>query len=354
MSPRPGRGRAAWLAFASGVACVATGCVTTYETVGFDAPTRETLAAPPSVTIPFGDGGSADNEFVRFYQRVFERMQEAADDRDVPQLDVLLASYDRADLPPSIRDRVTGYRAIANGLRFVNAASASASLTVVPVPATGLAPTLLGEPMAFELRIPPPSTACELGGEDDDDPFALAFAFVVTDRFVDGNSEECKERHLVRLPSAFAWQGGKDLVVPFAVDVPPRPGVQRVVRVRVDTVPCTVRTEQGSVPIPPTTLARASLELWPKGHDVVRKAPLEHLRKALAAFDARNFACAYLAAWFAPASERTAVIDLLIEQVRFGRDDQAQVAMAALKVVTGSDLPIGDRDAWLAWWQARR
>ena len=71
-------------------------------------------------------------------------------------------------------------------------------------------------------------------------------------------------------------------------------------------------------------------------------------------FDARNFACAYLAAVFVPSHERTAVIELLIEQVRFGRDDQAQVAMAALAAVTGAELAVGDRDAWLAWWQARR
>ena len=45
---------------------------------------------------------------------------------------------------------------------------------------------------------------------------------------------------------------------------------------------------------------------------------------------------------------------LLIEQIRFGRQDQALVAMAALQVIAGETLPIGDRQAWLAWWQARR
>ena len=44
---------------------------------------------------------------------------------------------------------------------------------------------------------------------------------------------------------------------------------------------------------------------------------------------------------------------LLVDQVRFGRADQAQVAMAALQNVNGLSIAVGDRDAWLDWWQAR-
>ena len=44
---------------------------------------------------------------------------------------------------------------------------------------------------------------------------------------------------------------------------------------------------------------------------------------------------------------------MLIDQVRYGRADQAQVAMAALKRVSGLSLAVGDRDAWLAWWQTK-
>ena len=33
---------------------------------------------------------------------------------------------------------------------------------------------------------------------------------------------------------------------------------------------------------------------------------------------------------------------------------QQRVAMAALKAVTGAGPAIGDRDAWLLWWQGRR
>jgi hypothetical protein len=39
--------------------------------------------------------------------------------------------------------------------------------------------------------------------------------------------------------------------------------------------------------------------------------------------------------------------------VRFGRVDQAQVAMAALRAITDAGVAIGDRDGWLAWWQER-
>jgi hypothetical protein len=44
----------------------------------------------------------------------------------------------------------------------------------------------------------------------------------------------------------------------------------------------------------------------------------------------------------------------LIELLRFGRPDQATVAMSALRLLTGENLSLADREAWLAWWQARR
>jgi hypothetical protein len=55
-----------------------------------------------------------------------------------------------------------------------------------------------------------------------------------------------------------------------------------------------------------------------------------------------------------------AAMRLLIEQVRFGRPDQAQVAMAALREMSGqssssvSAPALGDREAWLVWWAQRR
>jgi hypothetical protein len=55
-----------------------------------------------------------------------------------------------------------------------------------------------------------------------------------------------------------------------------------------------------------------------------------------------------------PGPDRETAIALLLDQVRFGRADQARVAMAALRRLTGESLLVGDREAWLAWSQTRR
>jgi hypothetical protein len=94
--------------------------------------------------------------------------------------------------------------------------------------------------------------------------------------------------------------------------------------------------------------------LYPQGFEVVRERPLAELRQALRPLAPAQFARVWLAAHFLPSSERDTALELLMEPVRFGRDDQAQVAMAALQLLTGAAVPVGDRDGWLAWWQARR
>jgi hypothetical protein len=86
----------------------------------------------------------------------------------------------------------------------------------------------------------------------------------------------------------------------------------------------------------------------------VRAQPLATLRAAIQRGDAEHFAHVRLAAEFAPDAERPRVQELLIDQVRLGRPDQALVAMATLRATGAADIAIGDRERWLAWWQARR
>lgn len=354
MSPSRRSVGAVWQAFAWCTVLACAGCVTTYEATDLvDRPSRESLVLPPVVTIPFGADGSGGSEFTRFYQRVFERMQEAAAEHDAETLATLLGSYDRPDLPASIRDRLAGYRAVLGGLRFTAAAGAAARLELVPGADGKVAPAL-GPALHYELQLPALGVPYVLGGGEEPEPFGVAVAYVVTDTFVDGGTQSEKRRWLEYLPQTFALQGQAVLRIPFVIDVPAGNAVQRVVRVRVDTVPCSVRAEDGAVPITQSTLARAELTLWPQGHEAVRAAPVQQLRAALQTFEPRNFARAYLAATFAPPEARAEVVGLLVEQVRLGQPEQAQVAMAALKAVTGAELAIGDRDAWLAWWQARR
>lgn len=357
MSPRCRGAIAAVRASACTAAFVLAGCVTTYEASDLvDQPSKKSLVLPPSVTIPFGsDGSASDSEFTRFYQRVFERMQEAASERDVDGLDLLLGSYDREDLPGPIRERVAGFRAIAGGLRFLQAAARSAKLVQLPTLVEGKAvPAVMGAPVRYELLLPALGEPYQLGGRDSDEPFSLSIAYVVTDTFVDGGTQSQKQRWLEYLPATVQLQGPAVLRIPIEIDVPAANAVQRVVRVRVDSVPCSVRSAAGVLPVSQGTIVRSELAQWPVGYEAVRKEPLQQLKVALQAFEPRNFARAYLAATFAPPEARVEVMGLLMEQVRLAQSDQAQVAMAAMKAIAEVDIAIGDRDAWLAWWQARR
>jgi hypothetical protein len=108
------------------------------------------------------------------------------------------------------------------------------------------------------------------------------------------------------------------------------------------------------VPVQRTGIASTTLTQWPAGHAAIAAAPLVTLREALRLGDPAHFAHVFVAASFVGTEDREAATALLIEQVRYGRQDQALVAMAALQVLTGASQPAGDREAWLAWWQARR
>ena len=93
---------------------------------------------------------------------------------------------------------------------------------------------------------------------------------------------------------------------------------------------------------------------WPEGYEILAEQPLAGLTAALRDFNPKNFASAYLSALLVPPGQRRQATEMLIDQVRFGRADQAQVAMAALRKVAGVQIAIGDRDGWLEWWQSRQ
>jgi hypothetical protein len=144
------------------------------------------------------------------------------------------------------------------------------------------------------------------------------------------------------------------LRLPIAVELPGQNAVRRQVLVRVDLMPGYVHTDAGRAPVPRTAIAAATATQWPVGYDAIAAAPLQQLQGALRAFEPKSFARAFLAAAAVTGPDRERAIELLVEQVRFGRPDQALVAMAALRAANAADLPIGDREAWLAWWNERR
>jgi len=378
VSPAAAAGRRRWRApWRVTVAVLLAACVTTVEeaplqALGAPAPAD---VVPPSLTIPFGESVSGPQQRLvdEFYRSALRPLQEAATSldpatgrHDVDQLAMLLARFDRADIPPGVRERVAGYRRIERGLRFCEGHAARAARLELLAPAPGSdgkavpleqGAVALGLPLQFELRLPAPADAVSLGGVDDDEPAGFLVHVTIDDAYVEGSVRSASSSAVIRLPAAFMLATGSELRLPVAVDEPVEDAVRRSVVVRVSLLPGYVRVGDEAVPVPQTLLAEAKVTQWPAGYGAVQKAPLAELKAALRVFEPRTFPRVWLAAVAAagaPAAEREAAVALLLEPVRFGRADQAQVAMAALSQLTGEQLLVGDRDAWLAWSQTRR
>lgn len=330
-------------------------CVTTYE----DAPvvvaerTRPKLV-PLAIPFPTRSASDEDRVAMELYGGVIERLQAAAKDRDAPQIEALLAAYERPGLPTWLRSVLDGYRALAVGIRFQQHVVGHATLAPEPAVAGAAAEPPIGAPVRFLLSLPAQSSPVVLGGRDDEDPIGFAVAVTIEDTFVDGSTRTSKTQDTVWLPARLDLAGDRTLRLPIGLEIPGADAVQRVVHVRLDMLPGYVRVDGTRAPVHRKTIGAVVMTQWPAGHEAIAKAPLPALRTALQIGDAAHFRHVYLAAHFANAVEREEMLPLLIDQVRCGRPEMAQVATAALREATGERLPLGDRQAWLAWWQARR
>ncbi|HEX6811849.1 MAG TPA: hypothetical protein VF384_09530 [Planctomycetota bacterium] len=338
------------------------GCVTTYEDAPLPQPVRDPvpLAVPFAIPLPKVPGG-ADQVLVAFYAGIMQRMRQAARDRDVAHLEFLLEGYDRRDLPPFLQEQLRGYRAVAKGLRFENHAIEHASLSLVPGPGAavaGAAPAPAvppcGEALRFELVLPPGAATFVLGGREDADPIGFSVTVTIDDIYVDGSSRSSRTEDFIRLPATFTLAGDQELRLPLAIDAEAGGSLQRTVHMRVDLWPGYVTVDGVRAPIQRTAIGACTLTQWPKGYEALQQAPLQALENALRTFDESRFAVVFLASALTRGQDREKAMELLIEKVRFARADRAQVAMAALRAISGQTWAVGDREAWLAWWQARR
>lgn len=348
-------------AIALGSVAVLGACVTTYEELPLFGQPAKPPAYATAMTIPFGVGAPdpADGVVSDFYRSVLQRMHEAAKDNDIAGLEALLANYERPGMPSPVQQRVAGYRAVARGLNFRQHLRAHARLVPVAPPEGSPAQQeagapALGAPLHYELQVPAGSDVVTLGAKDSDDPIGFVVSVSVEDAFVEGGSRSLRKQDFLWLPEPFALRGDAVLRLPLAVDFPGEGAVKREVLVRIDLMPGYVLHEGGRSPVPRTTIAAATTTQFPVGYAAVAAAPLAELQRALQQFDPKTFARAFLAAYATSGDDRDKAIGLLIEQVRFGRADQAQVAMAALRAITQTNVVVGDRDGWLAWWQNRR
>ncbi|MGE3354385.1 MAG: hypothetical protein AB7O84_21825 [Planctomycetota bacterium] len=313
------------------------------------------------MVIPLPQAPAGTDRAVReFYESMFARLQQAHQEGDLPALRSMVATFLRDDAPDWARQRLLGFRALQHGLQFEQHARRATELVPSPAPAAQDAaagehgPDCIGVPLRYELVLPtPPDGPWLLGGRDDRDPLAFRFSMLVLDHFVDGSSREHKAAEVVRLERGFEL-GGAPLRLPLQVDLGDTAAVRRELSLRIDLLPGYVQHGEDRAPVRTTTLCTALATQWPPGHAAIRRDPLLALRAAMQRGDREHFAHVRLAAEFAPAAQRVEVLGLLIDWVRLGRRDQALVATAALRAVTGADVAVGDRDGWLAWWQAQR
>ncbi len=367
------------------------GCVTTYETV----PLFGTPDLPPpeasAVTIPFGSEGAAPGVLGDVYRSVLVRMQELVKgkERDLPQLESLLARYDRPGLPASVAAAMASYRTVAHGWRCLDQLRANARVEVsvgiardgadgiparaaTPKPAAsgatttavaevpGLAPPPvpavppIGAPVRFELVATAGAEPIMIGGDGSDDTNVFAVVSYVEDAYVDGSTRSWKHEDMVTLPADCDLRGSTTLQVPVQLDAPGGEAVRRRVRVCFDLLPGFLHCGTVRAPIRRTRLGETTITQHPRGYEAITAAPLAQLRQALAVFAPRDFPRAWLAAQATTGAERSEAMGLLIDQVRLGRPEQAAVAMATLSAMTDGAVPIGDREGWLAWWQRRR
>jgi hypothetical protein len=364
--------------FATLLLATLAGCVTTYEDAPLllAKPEPVPLAVPVAITLPQPAQGTGDHVFSEFYGGIMQRMREAAADHDVAHLEFLLEGYDRRDLPPYWHEQMRGYRAIAKGLRFEQHAIEHARLSLVPAAPAAAPPNATpsatpitqpnatpnvapavppcGEKLLFELVVPPGGPEFVLGGRGDADPTGFSVAVTIEDAFVDGSSRSSRTEDFLWLPATLRLAGDHELRLPVAIDADAGGSIQRTIHLRVDLMPGYVLVDGVRAPVQRRGIAACTLTQWPRGYEKLQEAPLKALEQALRTFDEPRFPIVYLAAALTKGEDREKAITLLIEKVRFARAEQAQVAMAALRAVSGETYPVGDRDAWLAWWQTRR
>lgn len=305
-----------------------------------------------SVVIPFAAPADGSPEQLKqFYESLLGRLRDAHRHGDAETMEALLAGYRRSDVPEWAQERMAGYDALARGLRFERHARTQGRLELLGDPAVT---ANAGEPLVFELVLMPWSREpALLGGGRDEDAVGCHVEIAVTDHFVDGSARQHEDGAVLRLERAVDLRR-EPMRLPIRVQLADAGVVRRTIELRADLLPGHVRIGDLRAPVRRTPLAQMAHTQWPRGHRAIREQPLATLQNAIRLGDPAHFPHVRLAAEFAPASERDQVLALLIDQVRLGRPDQARVAMATLRAIGAADLPLGDREAWLAWWQRRR
>lgn len=330
-------------------------CVTTTDV---DDPEAK---AEPVVVTDVGAPEGSDPALVEFYRSILLQIGEAHRERDYERMRTLVDAYLVDVAPDWATERLVGFRQLSYGLQFELHAAESAVLAqvVMPsdsVPADALPADTVGAPLDFELRLAAPEDGeWRLGAKDDADPVAFRVTVLIRERFLDGSARTVEDAEVVRLERSIDL-ATEPLVLPVRFDLGSSSCVRREVELFAELLPGYVQHGDSRAPVRQTRLAKARATQWPKGHEALRKEPLAALRRAMERGDREQFLRVRVAAEFAGKADLPTVERLLMDWVRLGTPEQARIAMAALHDLdrTGSSPKVGDRDAWLSWWESRR
>lgn len=301
-----------------------------------------------TVVVPFAGGSGGGDPIDQYYASVLTQMQQALSERDLQRLGgLLVGTKARQGAPEWASARIERFETARLGLAFEDHAATHSRIEVAEEGHT------IGEGIdfVFQLDVPPDHDVVL------EDTRRSGLRFLATLSVVDydpygGNTTRIASRTLrltkpltrhMQHPSEATFNAAADSTV----------AVVRELVATVELLPGTVQIDNQLAPIQRMRLAERREVLYPAGFEVIREQPLKTLRNAMALGDPKHFPHQYLAARFMPPSDRAQAVELFIQTVRLGNQVQARVAMAGLAFLTGEDIPVGDRDAWLAWWQRR-
>ncbi|MBK8978145.1 MAG: hypothetical protein IPM29_19745 [Planctomycetes bacterium] len=344
-----GAARAA--ALAAGL-CLLPGCVTYVVEDDPDLAVVPLDVTPVTVPLRGGSGDPQARAVDDYYADVVAQMQRALVDRELDLLRALVASHDRPAAPAWARGQIARFQRLADGLQWETEAARDARLEL----ATKALPAL-GAELTLALRIPRGArTDIALIGADRSESkaarFLVSWSVVDTSAFDDQTRREFDD--VVTLPETVDFAAaGAELRLPYTVPGLAPEGVRRVVEIRIDLLPGTLRLRGDDLPNARVALARQSFVIWPLGIDSVRDNPYAHLRAAVESGEPSHFANLYVAAWLMSPDYREDALRKLVEGLRVGTPELGRACTAGLRVLTGERIAVGDRDGWLRWWQGR-
>lgn len=301
------------------------------------------------VVVPLTGGGQAGPEgnLNAYYRSVFAQLKGAYRDRDSKALRHVLAQHQRDDLPAHVSNMLSQFEILAGGVEFELGLGKRGRI----LPVEPLRP--LNEEQRFRLVLTSATEGPEtqLGGGRHELPCSFLCTMKVREHGVLGERRDYRSSKLLPLEDLHTLAADSALTVEFGVPASDGEVTIRETHLEVELLPCKVRIDGRPTPIRRTTCARLVSMAYPPNHGPIQQAPLRTMSEALRRGSRKYFRHVVLAAHFMPEKDAEQAMVLLVRKLRVGTPDQARVAMVSLRILSGQDLGVTDRQVWLRWWE---